>query len=46
MRSRSWRWLRTRIIGLLSAPPTVTPDGQLIEGTRLACVLYPPTVRK
>lgn len=43
MESRSWHWLRTRILGLLTAVPTVLPDGRAIHPTRLGLALFPPT---
>lgn len=43
MTTRSWRWLRTRITGLLKIPPTVTPDGRAIAATRVGLALFPPS---
>lgn len=43
MRNRSWRWLQTRIMGLLDVPPTVTPDGRIVHGTRIGLALDPPS---
>ena len=46
MASRSWRWLKVRIDGLLTTPPTVTVyptgDRQVIHATRVAFALNPP----
>jgi len=44
--SRSWRWLRTRIVGLLSIPPAVAPDGTPIPATRIGLALNPPNPDK
>lgn len=41
MRARSWRWLRTRIEGLLQVPPQFLSDGRPVQQTRLAFVLMP-----
>lgn len=49
LRRRSWRWLRTRIIGLLDVPPaylTVPTDEGMklvpVPQTRLGYALNPP----
>lgn len=46
MRTRTWRWLKTRIVGLLSAAPTllIDPYGRVhrVPATRLALALEPP----
>lgn len=41
MRARSWRWLRTRILQLLSIPPAYLADGRPVQATRLGHVLHP-----
>lgn len=44
MRSRSWRWLRTRVLGLLDVQPTYVLIGDrahVTYPTRLARALYP-----
>lgn len=44
MQSRTWHWLRIRIMGLLDLPPTWMPDGRPVSATRfgLAVVPIPP----
>lgn len=42
MVSRSWRWLRTRIVALLDVPPTVDPAGRIVHATRIGLALDPP----
>lgn len=39
---RSWRWLRTRILGLLTAPHVYDPSGNPLFPTRLQTLLAPP----
>lgn len=41
MRERSWRWLRTRILGLLDTPASVDVTGRLRFATRLQEALAP-----
>jgi hypothetical protein len=41
MRARSWRWLRVRILGLLSAPVGFDLAGNPIFTTRLQQALTP-----
>jgi len=49
MRSRTWRWLKVRIEGLLSIPPALswTPDGHAVwvQQTRLGLALDPPDLQ-
>jgi hypothetical protein len=47
--SRSWRWFRTRVVQLLSLPPTIVPlhpDTQrpplVVPATRIGLALDPP----
>ena len=45
MAARSWRWLRTRVDGLLTMPPTVAvfpTHTQIIPATRVGFALNPP----
>lgn len=46
LRARTWRWLRTRVVQLLSVPPTLVPlpDGRTITvpATRVGLALDPP----
>jgi hypothetical protein len=47
LRRRTWRWLRVRILGLLTIPPVVVPTetdqpALVIPQTRLAYALDPP----
>ena len=46
MRARSWRWLKVRVDGLLTGPPTVVvyPSGQsqILPTTRVGFALNPP----
>lgn len=44
MARRSWRWLRARILGLLTAPPVALEpfSGTVLYGTRLQAVITPP----
>lgn len=42
MRTRTWHWLRTRILALLDLPPAWRPDGAPVQVTRLGHDLYPP----
>lgn len=50
MRSRTWRWLRVRIEGLLSVPPVLSwnPEGHpvWVQQTRLGLTLDPPKLTK
>jgi hypothetical protein len=52
MKTRTWRWLKVRIEGLLSVPPVLvwTPDEKPIpvwvQQTRLALALDPPDLTK
>lgn len=39
---RSWRWLRIKIIGLLTAPPIFRPDGVVVPSTRLGREMWTP----
>ena len=42
MAARSWRWLRARILGLLTAPKSHEPwTGRLIPANRLQAALLP-----
>ena len=42
MSARSWRWLRTRILGLLSAPASFEPwSGKTLPANRLQAALVP-----
>lgn len=47
-KSRSWRWLQTRILGLLTAPPVVFYDPanrlQRVPQTRIGLALDPPAL--
>ena len=46
LRARTWRWLRMRVVELLSLPPTVVPfpDGATVTvpATRIGLALEPP----
>jgi hypothetical protein len=46
MTSRDWWWLRTRIEGLLTAPPqiAIAPSGRIVyvQQTRIAIAFDPP----
>lgn len=42
MTSRTWRWLRVRIVELFSVPPNVDPHGRVIHATRIGLALEPP----
>ena len=43
MTTRSWRWLRARILGLLSAPVATEPwSGTPLPANRLQAALMPP----
>lgn len=42
---RSWRWLASRISGLLDRPLVFTPDGRAVHSTRLGLALFPPQTR-
>lgn len=43
MAARSWRWLRTRILGLLSTPAGFEPwTGRPLPANRLQAALMPP----
>lgn len=46
LEGRTWRWLRTRIVGLLTVPPIVAPDGTPIPQTRVGWALNPPTTNR
>lgn len=39
---RTWRWLRARIVGLLTVPPVAAPDGTPLPQTRIGWALNPP----
>jgi hypothetical protein len=39
--ARSWPWLRSRITQLLALPPTFTPDGRVVQATRVGQLLMP-----
>jgi len=41
MRSRSWRWFRVRMLGLLAVPYGSDPAGNPLPTTRLQAVMYP-----
>ncbi|MCW2496350.1 hypothetical protein [Jatrophihabitans sp.] len=40
MRSRSWRWLRTRITGLLTRPNTFVVYGHDSDGRALTAPIF------
>lgn len=40
MQARSWRWLATRIVGLLDRPVTYTAAGAAVYRTRLGSHFY------
>lgn len=42
MTARTWRWLRTRILGLIDHPVHLDPFGQPVWATRLQEALNPP----
>jgi hypothetical protein len=44
LRSRSWRWLRTHILGLLSKPMAIDATGQPIYPNRIQEHLYAPQI--
>jgi hypothetical protein len=41
MTSRSWRWLRVRILGLLTVPVSFDAAGRIVYATRLQEALAP-----
>lgn len=45
MSSRSWRWLRERILGLLDRPVSFDAAGQPVFANRLQHHLYAPAVQ-
>jgi hypothetical protein len=43
MRARPWCWLRTRLVGLLTKPPTFDAEGQPHFTTRIQVHMLAPS---
>jgi len=45
MRSRSWRWLRSRVLSLLDRPPTLLPVKFPARGKTITRIVSVPSTR-